>query len=114
MNDVKQKYVISHKRKIIIGRCKLHKQLDKKAISGGWWFWDKENSTLVFYGESHDFGQAREEQILNDIPTINKKFRNEVKRIVYEEDASRGLVDILSEWMAIERAEELVDENDWV
>ncbi len=53
---------------IILAKCTYHKQLatDEKNIKGGgWWVLDRENSVFTLHGESHDFGRAKLEDIIN-------------------------------------------------
>ena len=49
---------------LIIGKCQYHKQLatnENDVKGGGWYRYD--DKTFTFYGESHDFGKAKLEDI---------------------------------------------------
>jgi hypothetical protein len=51
---------------LILSKVTYHKELvtDKEKVKGGGWFrYDKENDTFIFYGTSEDFGQASIEDI---------------------------------------------------
>jgi hypothetical protein len=59
---------------LIIGNCTYHKQLSRdisKVKGGGWWIFDKDNSLFTLYGDSHDFGSAKIEDIASCLK--NKK-----------------------------------------
>lgn len=59
---------------LILAKCTFHKQLANdisKIKGGGWWTLDKNNSIFTLYGESHDFGPAKIEDIANCVQ--NKK-----------------------------------------
>lgn len=46
---------------LIVSNCTYHKELAKdfeKVKGGGWWTLDKKNKSIIFYGESHEFGKA--------------------------------------------------------
>lgn len=65
--DVFNKFIISD-GDIVIGKVTYHKQLvwdkDTEIISGGGWFTiNSDDKTITFYGDSHDFGKAKLEDI---------------------------------------------------
>lgn len=67
---------------LIIGKCTYHKELAvdvTKIKGGGWWVLNRENSTFTLYGDSHDFGMAKEEDLKQCIQD-KKVFLNSVLR----------------------------------
>ena len=61
-----RKFIIND-NELIIGNVEYHFELLKgrdkdKTIGGGYWYYDKPNNQLYFYGCSHDFGGVTEEQ----------------------------------------------------
>ena len=59
---------------LILGRVTYHNQLafeKEKVKSGGWW--NKKDGRITFFGDSHDFGRATEEQV-TDAVMNNKVF----------------------------------------
>lgn len=59
---------------LILGRVTYHNQLafeKEKVKSGGWW--NKKDGRITFFGKSHDFGRATEEQV-KDAVMNNKVF----------------------------------------
>ena len=49
---------------MIIAKCTFHKQLvvDKTKVKGGGW-WARNKNTITLFGDSHDFGAAKIEDI---------------------------------------------------
>lgn len=65
MEDVFQKFIIEGNN-LIIAKCTFHKQLvtDKEQVKGGgMWEWNRENKTIMLYGDSHDFGRVEYEDV---------------------------------------------------
>jgi hypothetical protein len=59
---------------LVIGNCTYHKQLSRDMNNikgGGWWIRKNEDLIIIFHGDSHDFGRARVDDIVNCIK--NKK-----------------------------------------
>jgi hypothetical protein len=59
---------------LILAKCTYHKQLAtdiSKVKGGGWWTLDRDNSIFTLYGDSHDFGEAKIEDIAKCVQ--NKK-----------------------------------------
>lgn len=55
---------------LILAKCTYHKDLArnvKNVKGGGWWRLDNDNLTFILEGESHDFGRAKIEDIINCI-----------------------------------------------
>ena len=51
---------------LILSKCTFHKDLvtDKEKVKGGGWFkFNRENNSVTFSGDSHDFGRAKLEDI---------------------------------------------------
>jgi hypothetical protein len=70
---------------LIISNCTYHKQLAKnveKIKGGGWFSYDIKEVTFTLYGESHDFGMAKIEDIKECISNgnvyTNKSLRNNI------------------------------------
>lgn len=65
------KFIIENNPKLgyclIIGKVKYHKELaldEKNIVGGGWWILKvEEKETFIFYGESHDYGIAKFDDI---------------------------------------------------
>lgn len=112
MTDLKQKFVITQDSHFKMGRVKLHKELDKNARSGGFWFYDKEENTVYIYGKSEDFGQFTVREIDNSIPQIKLRFRG--AKVIVTNDEHMSLFDLLAKYMPEIRAAKLIEENDWV
>ena len=63
---------------IIIGKVDYHNKLvtNKEKVKGGGWFkWSKDKSTLIFYGDSHEFGKFNPKDII-DCVEKDKVFTN--------------------------------------
>lgn len=62
---------------LIIGKVEYHRDLatDTKNVKGGGWYLMREN-TIVFYGESFDFGPAKLEDIKKCVESGLVYFRN--------------------------------------
>lgn len=89
---------------LIIAKCKYHKQLavdHTKVKGGGWWYLDHETSTFTLRGESHDFGRAKLEDIMDCIkrgkvfssPTLTRNFHEEGYKFQYE-NQSGEIIDL--------------------
>lgn len=55
------KFIIE-RDKLIIGVSILHRQLatnNADVIGGGWYYYKEEDKTIVFFGRSIEFGQAK-------------------------------------------------------
>jgi len=65
---------------LILSKCLYHKELatDKTKVTGGGWF-SFNDDTFIFYGNSHDFGEASIESI-KDAIAEDKVFTNKYKR----------------------------------
>lgn len=69
MKDRNPKFIIADGW-LIYAYCTFHKDLSgnvKDVISGGWFKYDIDNSTINFYGSSDLYGKATLEQILSCI-----------------------------------------------
>lgn len=65
MEDIFQKFIVEGDN-LIIAKCTFHKQLatDKEQVKGGgMWEWDRENKTIMLYGDSHEFGSVGYEDV---------------------------------------------------
>jgi hypothetical protein len=65
MSEVFPKFIIEGDS-LIISKVKYHKDIvtDRSQVKGGGWFrWANEHKTLVFYGQSEDFGPVKLEDI---------------------------------------------------
>lgn len=65
MRDIFPKFIIEDGA-LIISKVTYHKEIviEKEKVQGGGWFrWNKEFTMCIFYGDSHDFGKARIEDI---------------------------------------------------
>lgn len=63
--DLFPKFIIED-GSLIIAKVSYHKDIatDEKKVKGGGWFrWSEDKTTLIFYGESNDFGKAKIEDI---------------------------------------------------
>ena len=76
--DVFNKFIIETDEELgdclIIGRVTYHNQLswdEDKVKSGGWW--SREGDRITFYGESHQYGKATQEQVTEAVMN-NKVF----------------------------------------
>lgn len=70
--DVYPKFIIETDEQVgdclIIAKCTYHNQIATditKVKGGGWWIKSSDNTTFTLYGESHEFGRARIENIAN-------------------------------------------------
>lgn len=80
--DVFNKFIIETDEELgdclILGRVTYHNQLswdEDKVKSGGWW--SREDGRITFYGESHQFGKATQEQVTEAVMN-NKVFTSPV------------------------------------
>ena len=114
--NIKQKFVVCEDR-IIWGRSALHRDLTKKKIlSGGWWFVDLEEKVLYLYGKSEDFGQFTKEQaekykedFLWRLERKDDKFK-----VVIDDESKYTIFELLCKYMDESRAAELVESNDFI
>lgn len=70
---VYSKFIIEGEN-LIMAKCTFHKQLvvDEEQVRGGGWFkFDDSKEAFIFGGSSHDFGQAKIEDIKNCIENGN-------------------------------------------
>lgn len=111
--DIKQKFVICEDGGYKKGGVKLHLDLDKKAKSGGYWFYDIDKNILYLYGKSEDFGQFTKEQIEADMDWVIMGLPKGVE-VRIDDESKFTLIEFLMEHNSTERAEKLIDENDWV
>lgn len=69
--SLNQKFIIEN-GSLIIGRCIFHKELSidrSKVTGGGWYKIDNENKIIILLYSSHDFGQAKLEEIKECVDT---------------------------------------------
>lgn len=65
MADLYPKFIIED-GKLILSKVSYHKDIatnDEKVKGGGWFRFDKDTNTFLFYGSSFDFGAAKMEDI---------------------------------------------------
>jgi len=65
MSDVFPKFIVEGDS-LIIGKCTYHKQLATNIADvkgGGFWEWNRDNKTIMLYGDSHDFGRVTHEHV---------------------------------------------------
>lgn len=65
MNDVFPKFIVEGDC-LVIAKCTFHKQLvniKENVKGGGWWRMNEETKTIIFNGQSEDFGKASIEDI---------------------------------------------------
>ncbi len=65
MTDVFPKFIVEGNN-LIIAKCTFHKQLvtdPAQVKGGGMWELDRDKKKFTLFGESHDYGQASEEDI---------------------------------------------------
>lgn len=51
---------------LILSKCSFHHELvtDKNKVKGGGWFkYDSSKNMFIFFGDSHEFGQAKLEDV---------------------------------------------------
>ena len=81
---------------LIVANCTFHKELATdltKVKGGGWWTFNEKKSTLIFHGESLDFGKANVLDIANCVKrkkifpcvSLNKEFSDNLKFIYRNE-----------------------------
>ena len=78
---------------LIIAKCTYHEQLatdETKVKGGGWFVYDSEKKAFILSGSSHDFGQAKLEDIrkcveLGNVWNDKRRRRNFSKyKIIYD------------------------------
>lgn len=61
-----KKYVITKENEVIIGHVDFHRDLRtsrSEIMSGGYWYYDRAQNNIYFYGSSEEFGAATLEQL---------------------------------------------------
>lgn len=85
MKILYNKFIIEQNTEIgcfmILAKCVFHKDLVTDLTNvkgGGMWDFDLENSIFTLYGSSHDFGEAKIEDIISCVN--NKKIFPNIRR----------------------------------
>lgn len=114
MNGLRQKFIIT-KDNFQLGRVVFHRDLNPKAIAGGYWFWDQKEDILYLYGASSDFGWATREQIDAVMDKIKDGHFKDSK-IVFEpySTPARSLVEVMADHIDQYRAIDLIEANSFV
>lgn len=93
MSDIKNKFVLVD-NEIIGGRVIFHRELDESPKGGGWWYYHADQSKLILYGSSQDFGSITKEQALN--AELGGSFHNmEEAEVIFDERDNLDVLKIL-------------------
>lgn len=81
-----------------VGNVEMHfelksKQSDKPVIGGGYWYVDKDRTTIYFYGKSIDFGKVTKED-LRHVKT-NGMFSPSIEKLQWKWIDSDNITDVL-------------------
>jgi hypothetical protein len=113
MSGKKQKWVITHDNEFKYGRVGYHFELSNSSRCGGYWFFVEETKTVYLYSESVQFGSCSITMMETLEDKVLKKFRH-AEKVVFEDDPSVPLAELLSRDMSVEKADELISKNGWL
>jgi len=100
MSDIKNKFVITQDKKLIIGRCIFHKELDENPVGGGSWYYESETNRLFLWGKSQDFGRVTQQEVNKSELQGSIGRSDPPVEIVFEQDENLEAYEVLHSHMS--------------